>query len=286
LLRSLDSQIATLNRVVQLRGEAARILNARFAAGTIPETDAAQAAADLAASQSDLTDAARQREETLDALALLCGQPASAFSVADGPWAGEPPLVPAGLPSSVLERRPDIAAAERALAAKNAQIGVARAAYFPIVRLTGQAGYLSGEANSLFNMDSLTFSLGPSASLPVFTAGRTAAQVRQARAAYQEALANYQQSALTAFKEVEDSLAQITFWNQQAASQQEALASAWRVSELTKARSDAGVLTDLEFVNAQCLALRQEAQTAALSASRFAAAVRLIKALGGGWQEQ
>jgi multidrug efflux system outer membrane protein len=286
LLRSLDSQIATLHRLVQLRGDAARILNARFAAGTIPETDAAQAAADLAATKSELADTARQRAETLDALALLCGQPASSFTVAGRSLVENPPLIPIGLPSSVLERRPDIAAAERALAAKNAQIGVARAAYFPVVRLTGQAGYLSGEANNLFNMDSLTFSLGPSASLPVFTAGRTAAQVRQAEAACREALANYQQSALTAFKEVEDSLAQITFWNQQADSQKEALASARRVSELTQARSDAGVLTGLEFINAECLALQQEKQTAALSANRFAATVRLIKALGGGWNEQ
>jgi multidrug efflux system outer membrane protein len=286
LLRSLDSQIATLHRLVQLRGDAARILNARFAAGTIPEMDAAQAAADLAATKSELADTARQRAETLDALALLCGQPASSFIVTERPLDENPPLVPIGLPSSVLERRPDIAAAERALAAKNAQIGVARAAYFPVVRLTGQAGYLSGEANNLFNMDSLTFSLGPSASLPVFTAGRTAAQVRQAEAVCREALANYQQSALTAFKEVEDSLAQITFWNQQADSQKEALASARRVSELTQARSDAGVLTGLEYISAQCLALQQEKQTAALSASRFAATVRLIKALGGGWNEQ
>jgi len=286
LVRSLDSQIATLDRLVQLRGDAVRIFNARFAAGTIPEMDAAQAVADLAATKSELADTARQRAETLDALALLCGQPASSFTLAGGPLAETPPLVPIGLPSSVLERRPDIAAAERALAAKNAQIGVARAAYFPVVRLTGQAGYLSGEANNLFNMDSLTFSLGPSASLPIFTAGRTAAEVRQAQAACQEALAKYQQSALTAFKEVEDSLAQITFGNQQADSQKEALASARRVSQLTQARSDAGVLTGLEFDNAQCLVLQQEEQTAALSARRFAATVRLIKALGGGWDDR
>jgi multidrug efflux system outer membrane protein len=161
------------------------------------------------------------------------------------------PIVPAGLPSSVLERRPDIAAAERALAAKSAQIGVARAAYFPVVRLTGQAGYLSGQAGNLFNLDSLTFSFGPGASLPLFTAGRTAAQVRQARAAYQESLANYQQAALTAFKEVEDSLAQITFLDRQAGAQADALASARRVTQLTQARYDAGVLTEFEVVAAQ-----------------------------------
>jgi multidrug efflux system outer membrane protein len=285
LLRALDRQTAALNRVVELRQEAVRILNARATAGTLAGIEAAQAAADLAATQSDLADLARQRAETVDALALLCGQPASTFTLAEAPSPESPPLVPVGVPSSVLERRPDISSAERTLAAKNAQIGAARAAYFPVVRLTGQAGYLSGEAKNLFDMNSLTFSLGPSASLPIFTGGRTAAEVRQARSAYQESVANYQQSALTAFKEVEDSLAQINFWNQQALAQNTALAAARRVSELTQARADAGVLTELEAVNARVLESQQEEQIASLSARRFAAAVRLVKALGGGWDD-
>jgi multidrug efflux system outer membrane protein len=192
--------------------------------------------------------------------------------------------VPAGLPASVLQRRPDIASAERNLASKSAEIGVARAAYFPVVRLTGQGGYLSGEADKLFRMDSLTFTFGPSASLPVFTAGRTAAQVRQAQASYQEALADYQQAALTAFKEVEDSLAQIKFWTDQAGAQADALASARRAAELTQARYDAGVITEFELVAVQRDELQQERQTAELSARRYAAAIRLIKALGGAWE--
>jgi multidrug efflux system outer membrane protein len=196
---------------------------------------------------------------------------------------GAPPLVPVGLPSAVLQRRPDIASAERNLAAKNAQIGVARAGWFPVVRLTGQAGYLSGEAHNLFDMDSMTFSLGPGVSLPVFTAGRTSASVKQAEASWRESLAGYQQTALTAFKEVEDSLAQIVFWNQQAAALTDALDSARQVTQLTAARADAGVLTDLDVLNARAAELEQERQTADLSARRFAATVRLIKALGGGW---
>jgi multidrug efflux system outer membrane protein len=283
LLRSLDAQIAALDRAVQLRADSVRILNARFAAGSIPEMDAARAQTDLAATRADLADTTRQRAETLDALALLCGEPASSFTLPAATAAEEPPLVPIGIPSDVLERRPDVAAAERDLAAKNAQIGVARAAYFPILRLTGQGGCLSGEANNLFTMDSLTFSLGPSVSLPIFTAGRTAAQVRQAEASCREALANYQQAALTAFQEVEDSLAQITFWNQQAAAQTDALNSARRVTLLTKARCDAGLLTEFELVDAQRSELQQQRQAAELSGRRFAATVRLIKALGGSW---
>jgi multidrug efflux system outer membrane protein len=284
LLRSLDAEIATLSVTLQLREDSAGILAARFATGTIPEMDAAQAKADLAATQADLADLTRQRAETQDALALLCGQPASSFTLPAHPLAGSPPLVPIGLPSSVLERRPDIAAAERNLASKNAQIGVARAAYFPIVRLTGQAGYLSGEAQNLFRPDSFAFSFGPSLSLPLFTAGRTAAEVKQAESSEQEALANYKQAVLTALKEVEDSLAQIILWNQQAAAQNDALTSARRVSQLTQARYDAGVLTEFEVINARRAELQQERQTAELSARRYAATVRLIKALGGGWE--
>ena len=285
LLRSLDAEIAALDGDVQLRQDSLRILQARYEAGSIPELDAVQARGELAAARSDLADLNRQRAETLDALALLCGQPASSFSLTAAPLPGPPPAVPAGLPSSVLERRPDIAAAERNLAAKSAQIGAARAAYFPVVRLTGQAGYLSGEAGNLFNMDSLAFSFGPSASLPLFTAGRTAAQVRQARASYQESLADYQQAALTAFKEVEDSLAQITFWTEQAGAQAEALASARRVTQLTQARYDAGVLAEFEVVAAQRAERQQERQSAELTGRRYAATIRLIKAIGGGWNE-
>jgi multidrug efflux system outer membrane protein len=285
LLGSLDAQIADLASDIQLRQQSVNILQARYEAGTIPEIDAAQAKTELADARSDLADLRRQRSETLDALALLCGQPPASFNLTPSPFASSPPLVPAGLPSSVLERRPDIASAERALAAKSAQIGVARAAYFPVVRLTGQAGYLSGQADNLFNLDSMTFSLGPGASLPIFTAGRTGAEVRQARAAYQEALANYQQAALTAFKEVEDSLAQINFWTAQAIAQSDALASTRRVTQLTQARCDAGILTEFEVVAARRAELQQQRQTADLTGHRYAATIRLIKALGGGWKE-
>jgi outer membrane protein, multidrug efflux system len=286
LLRSLDAETAMLGRTVQSRADSVRILNARFAAGSIPEIDAARAETELATARADLADTSRQRAETLDALAVLCGKPASSFSVPAGPAADAPPLVPIGIPSDVLERRPDIAVAERDLEARSAEIGAARAAYFPIVRLTGQGGYLSGEANNLFTMDSMTFSLGPSVSLPIFTAGRTAAQVRQAEASYREAMAKYQQTALTAFQEVEDSLAQINFCNQQADAQTDALNAARRVTELTKARSDAGVLTAFEVEDAERSELQQERQAAELSGRRFAATVRLIKALGGGWNQK
>ena len=283
LLRALDAETSAVSRTLQSREDTVRILQARFEAGTVPEIDVAQAKSDLGVTRADLADVQRQRAETLDALAVLCGQMASTFSVAESPLTGAPPAVPAGLPSSVLERRPDVDAAERTLASKNAEIGAARAAYFPVVRLTGQGGFLSGRASDLFTMDSLTFAYGPGVSLPLFTGGRTKAQVAQAGYAYQEALANYHQTALTAFKEVEDSLAEITLYAKQADAVVDALASAHRATELTRARYEAGALTELEVVISQRSELQLERQAAQIAGSRYAATTRLVKALGGGW---
>ncbi len=284
LLRSLDTELTVLRRTIELRQDSVRILSARFDAGAIPEIDLARARTELATAREDLADTTRQRVETLHALALLCGRPATAFEIAERNTEVRLPSVPPGLPSSVLERRPDIARAERAIAAKNAQIGVAEAAYFPVVRLTGQAGFLSAEAGQLFSWDSRVWSIGPSVSLPLFNGGRTAADVRQAKASYQEALAAYRQTVLTAFKEVEDSLAQIALWGNQASALEQALQSARRVAELAHARYDAGTISYLEVVDAERERLQQERQQSLLEGQRFAATVRLIKALGGGWQ--
>jgi multidrug efflux system outer membrane protein len=285
LLRSLEFEIATLHHTVELRQESVRLLEARFAAGAIPESDLARAKTELATVKEDLADTLRPKAETVDALALLCGAPASSFEIAEQAGAASPPAVPPGLPSLLLERRPDIAGAERRLAAKNAEIGVARAAYFPALRLTGQAGYLSAESSDLFEWNNRVWSIGPSISLPLFNGGRTAADVKRAEGEYQEALATYRQAVLIAFKEVEDSLAQIRFRNDQAAAQTEALSSAQRVAELARVRYQAGATTYLEVVDADRTVLQQQQQEAVLQSERFAATVRLIKALGGGWAE-
>jgi multidrug efflux system outer membrane protein len=283
LLRSLDAEIVTLRQTVELRNESVRLLTDRFTAGAIAEIDLAQAKTELASAKAELADVTRQRAETLHALALLCGRPASSFEIAEHPEPSVIPVVPAGLPSSLLERRPDIATAERNLAAKNAQIGVARAAYFPVLHLTGQAGYLSARAEDLFAADSRVWSLGPSVSLPLFNAGRTAAEVKQAEASFQEALADYRQTVLTAFKEVEDSLAQITLRNEQAAAQADALHSAKRVDQLARERYAAGSVSYLEVVDSERNMLVQQRRQAQIEGQCFAASVRLVKALGGGW---
>ena len=284
LARSLDTEIAALRQTVELRNESVRILNGRFVTGVIPELDVVQAKTELASTEAELADMVRQRAETLNAVALLCGRPASSFEIAERPATTSPPAVPVGLPSALLERRPDIARAERNLAAKNAQIGVARAAYFPSLHLTGQAGYLSADAKHLFSKDSSVWSVAPSVSWPLFRGGRTAAEVKQARAAYEEALSDYRQAVLTAFKEVEDSLAQIVHRDEQTAAQARALASAGRVTELARARYEVGVVNYLQVIDAERNMLEQKRQKAQLEGQRFAASVRLIKALGGGWE--
>jgi multidrug efflux system outer membrane protein len=258
-------------------------LRAQFKTGAIAELDAVQAETEWASAQADLADAIRRRAETLHALALLCGRSATAFSLQERPLPGPPPEVPADLPASVLERRPDVASAERTLASRNAQIGVAQAAYFPAISLTGQGGYLSASADELFAGDSRVWSIGPSVSLPLFTGGRTKAQVGQARASYAEAVADYRQAILTAVKEVEDSLTQIQSRKEQAAAVDRAVDSARRQMELAKARYSAGASTYLPVADAERILRQEQVQQAQLRGERYAASVRLIKALGGGW---
>ena len=214
-----------------------------------------------------MADITRQRAETLNAIALLCGKAPSSFDLPEGHGIPSPPSVPPGLPSSLLERRPDIARAERFLAAKNAQIGVARAAYFPALHLTGQAGISERRLEHLFSEDSLVWSIGPSISWSLFKWGTDRRRGQKAEASYQEALAVYQQTVLTAFKEVEDSLAQIVLRNEQFIAQSEALASVSRVAELARARYAVGTVNYLEVVDAERNRLQQERQKSSSKAN-------------------
>jgi len=282
-VRSLDAEIAMLRRAVDLRSDEVRVQSARFEAGAVPEIDLAQAKLELASARADVADSERRREEAFDALALLCGKAPSAFTLAESAMTSAPMIVPPGLPSSLLERRPDVATAERNLATTNARIGVAKSAYFPVLRLTGQAGFLSNDAASLFDADSRVWSITPSLSLPLFTGGRTDAEVEQAKALNEEALARYREVVLRAFKEVEDALADIALRERQANAQFEALTSSRRVTELAKARYEAGNSPYLEFVDAERAQLFQERQAIQLEYERQAAGIRLVKSLGGSW---
>jgi multidrug efflux system outer membrane protein len=225
-----------------------------------------------------------QRARVLHALAALCGRSAIDFQLAIGPLTNGIPDVPASLPSELLERRPDIAAAERRMASANAQIGVAVSAFYPQVFLSGFAGYQSVGVDTLFDWPSRVWSLGPSVTLPIFTGGRNRSQLAGARAFFDETVANYRQTVLNAFQEVEDELAAQNLLATQLNAQSAALGAARRTLEIANNRYKAGVVTYLEVATAQSAELQNERLFVQLEGQRLNAEVGLIKAVGGGWE--
>jgi multidrug efflux system outer membrane protein len=288
-LRSLDAEIATVNGTIALRHEQVRLVRSRLEGGIGSELDVAQAETELASTEAEAASLAHNRDELENAIAILVGENPSSFKLAavdDPNWNPQPPEIPAGLPSDLLERRPDVAQAERQLASANAKIGVAKAAFFPVLTLTGSAGYLSGDLSSLFTWDSRTWSIGPSLSLPIFTGGRNLANYRYSQAAFQESLALYRQQVLAAFGDVENSLSGIYHFAVQAEAQQRAVTSARRATELATDRYRSGIVAYIEVVDASRDTLTAERGNAELAGQRLIASVQLIKALGGGWSEQ
>ena len=288
-LRSLDAEIATVNGTIALRHEQVRLVRSRLEGGIGSELDVAQAETELASTEAEAASLAHRRDELENAIAILVGENPSSFKLAavyDPNWNPQPPIIPAGLPSDLLERRPDVAQAERQLASSNAKIGVAKASFFPVLTLTGSAGYLSGDLSSLFNWDSRTWSIGPSLSLPIFAGGRNKANYKYSRAALQQSTALYRQQVLVAFGEVENSLSGIYHFAIQAEAQQRAVASACRASELATDRYRSGIVAYIEVVDASRDTLTAERANAQLAGRRLIASVQLIKALGGGWSNQ
>lgn len=284
LLRSYDAEVSALRRTIELREKWRDLLEEKLKAGTIPETDFARAQTEVATARAELADVTRLRQETSDLLAFLCGQPASRFAVSERPiGARAPPTIPAGIPGSVLERRPDIAEAERLVAARNADIGVAKAAYFPAVRLTGTGGYLSNDVDALLSADSKVWSIGPSVSVPVTGWALIHFNVKRQTAAREEAIANYRQAVLDAIREVETSLAQTRYRAEQAAAVGDALSAATKATDLIRAAYERGTLSYIELLDAERTRLQAELQTARIAAQRHLATVRLVKALGGAW---
>src|SRR5947207_3157406 len=225
-LRALDAQRAVLNSSIQVFTKSLQLTRNLRAGGAVSDLDVAQAQTVLKTTQAQLPAVVLQRTQFEHALALLAGQPASTFRISERPLSTVPPLIPPGLPSTLLERRPDISAAERRMAAANAGIGVAKAAFFPAIQLNGLAGFESFDAGSLFNASSRLWAVGPSITLPIFEGGRLRANLRLAQATYGEMVASYRQSVLTAFSDVEDNLAAQTLLANQYAAETEALAAA------------------------------------------------------------
>ena len=287
-LRALDSEIEAVARTVGLRQEQLGMVRGRTEAGAGNELDLARAETELANAQAESSGLARQRAEIENALAILTGNHPSQFQISPDPtkstaWGPEPPVVPVGLPSDLLERRPDVAEAERQIAAANARVGIAKVAAFPVLRLTGSGGYVSGDFQNLFDWDSRVWSIGPSVSIPLFAGGRNRANKARARAAYEEAVLRYRQRVLIAFADVENSLAALHFLAEQKAAQDRALQNARRAAELAQARYAAGIVGYLDVVDANRAVLQTERASVQLAGQRFASAVQLIKALGGGW---
>jgi multidrug efflux system outer membrane protein len=289
VLRSLDAEIATVTGTVGLRQEQVRLVQSRYDGGVGSELAVAQAETELATTEAEAAALARQRDQLENGIAILVGSNPSVFRLPASlapDWNPQPPVIPAGLPADLLERRPDVATAERQLASANAKIGVAQAAFFPVLTLTGSGGYLSGDVDTLFNWDSRTWSLGPSLSLPIFAGGRNRANYKRSQAALAEATALYRQQVLVAFGDVENSLSGIRHLADQAVAQERAVVNARRAADLATDRYRSGIVSYLEVVNASRDALAAERANAQLAGLRLIATVQLVKALGGGWEQR
>jgi multidrug efflux system outer membrane protein len=288
-LRALDAEIATVTSTVGLRREQVNLVRSRFEGGIGNELDIARAETELATTEAEAASLAKRRTELENALAILTGVDPSTFRLpANTPsnWNPAPPEIPAGLPAELLERRPDVAEAERSLASANAKIGVAKAAFFPVVTLTASGGYLSGELESVFNWESRVWSIGPSISLPIFAGGRNMANYRRSQAAFEEAVARYRQQVLVAFGDVENSLSGIRHLADESAAQQRAVAQSRRAADLAAQRYRSGIVAYIEVIDANRDALQAERDNAQLAGQRLITTVQLIKALGGGWRTE
>jgi len=283
-LRALDAQKVVVTSSVEVFTKSLQLTRNLRAGGAVSDLDVAQAQTVLKTTQAQLPSVVLQRTQFEHALALLTGQPASSFHVSEHPLSTDPPLIPSEVPSGLLERRPDIAAAERRMASANASIGVANAAFFPTVQLNGLAGFESISAGTLFNCSSRLWAVGPSITFPIFEGGRLRAGLQLAKATYDEMIAAYRQTVLGAFSEVEDSLAAQTLLANQYAAESDALVAARKQLEIVNNQYRDGLITYLEVATAESTELNVEFAATQLRGEQLVASVTLVKALGGGWQ--
>jgi len=286
-LRQFDSQLDLYERTVALRADALKLVERRFADGDISELDVAQARNELATARADAVGVARQRAASEHGLAILLGKAPAAFSFPRTPLAPVSARIPAGLPSTLLERRPDIAAAERAMAAANARVGLAKSAFFPKLDITGAFGYESATLGDLFMWSSRAFLLGPFAgtalTLPIFDGGRRRAGLEQARAKYDEDVAQYRQQVLVAFREVEDNLSDLRLLDDQIREQGDAVNASQRAAQLSQTQYREGEVNYLSVIDSERAVLASQLQASQLQGLQAVATVNLIRALGGGW---
>ena len=283
-LRQIDIELDVLARSIALQRRSLELATARHDLGATSGLDRAQQQALLDTTLVQVDVLRRQRSQLENAISTLVGTPAPLFSLAPEVRQRVAPVVRIGIPSDVLERRPDVAAAERAMAAANAQIGVANAAYYPSVLLNPAVGVDSRRLSTLFSAPSLLWSIGVSIAQPLFDAGRIDANVDFARAGYELTAGNYRRVVLTAMQEVEDGITGSAALDRALAQAQLAIASAERVLQLATDRYEGGVATYLDVITAQQSLLNSQRQAAQLLGQRMLVAVFLVKALGGDWQ--
>jgi len=286
-LRQTDDELRVLRDTVTSRQETLRLVQRRFDAGDISELDLAQAKTELGLAQTQVFGLERQRAQLENGLAVLLGKAPASFSLASAPLPTALPSVPPGLPSTLLERRPDVAAASRTMAASNARIGVAKAAFFPVLRITGLAGYESNDLSELFQWSSRTWALGPIAgtilSMPIFDGGRNQANLDRSYAVLEESVGAYRQTVLGAFAEVEDNLVALRTLAGQAEATRESVESATRALRIAETRYKAGATSYLQVVDGQRTLLVVQRLDVQIRGARAASTVALIRALGGGW---
>ncbi|HWY21356.1 MAG TPA: efflux transporter outer membrane subunit [Candidatus Acidoferrum sp.] len=282
-LRELDAEMEVVQESVGYQRKGLDLVNKRHEGGVTSGLEVAQQAALLDSTVSQLALVQQSRAQFEHAIAVLVGQPASSLSVPSAPLRATPPPVPLGVPSDVLERRPDIATAERLIAYQNAQIGIARTAFYPHITLSGSGGLQSRDLATLFNAPSLFWSLGADALQPIFQGGRNRANLAAARAAYDQSVANYRQSVLTAFQQVEDGISNLSTLSQALATQSAAVEDARRALEIANNRYGGGVTTYLDVITAQTTLLTSERLETQLLGQQMVSSVYLVKALGGGW---
>lgn len=284
-LRATDAELATVEQTVRLREESVKVTQRRFDLGDIGEFDLSRAKTELATTRAEAIGLQRRRATTEHALAVLLGKPAAAYTAGNSPLLDSAllPAIPSGLPSSLLERRPDIAAAQKAMEASNARIGVARSAMFPALNISANGGGASGHFSDVFKWSSRSWVLGALLSMPLIDGGRNSANVTRSEAALEEAVAGYRQTVLGAFAEVEDNLAGLRILGGQTAQIDDALVSARRSADLAQKLYDAGRSSYLDLLDAQRNLAAVERNAVQLRGDRAVTTVALIRSLGGDW---
>jgi multidrug efflux system outer membrane protein len=282
-LRELDREAGVVRQSVEIQQKGLDLVNHRHEGGVASGLEVAQQAALLDATATQLQLVLQQRAQFEHAIAVLEGKPASVFSLAEAPFNATPPAIPTGVPSEILERRPDVATSERQMAFENAQVGLAKAAFYPHITLGGSGGWESRDIATLVNAPSAFWSLGGDLLQPIFNGGRNRATLAASRAAYDESVANYRESVLVAFQQVEDGLSGLALLDDAAKTQQAAVSDSRRALEIANSRYVGGVTTYLDVITAQSTLLTNERLATQLLGQQMVTSVYLVKALGGGW---